>query len=104
MNGIDISRVYDRAHKNHRPARGQDGSPAPHREGSGKSINAANKPIFSVGEEDSDLFENPKKISNTYNSQLKSSVLAGQIRVVQHMFKLPKQKRHTIPTSPSHMR
>ncbi|MCO5579997.1 hypothetical protein L7F22_033863 [Adiantum nelumboides] len=37
-----------------------------------------------------DLFENPKKMGSTY-SQIKSLVLADWVRVVQHMFKLPKQ-------------
>lgn len=40
-----------------------------------------------------DIFEEPKKTANTYN-QMESFVMAHQIyqiRVLQHMFKLPKQ-------------
>lgn len=43
-----------------------------------------------------DIFEEPKNTGNTY-TQMKSSAMADQIRVLQHMFKLPKQQRHTMP-------
>ena len=42
------------------------------------------------------FFENPKKTGNTY-TQMKSAIMADHIHIIQHIFKLPKQQRHTVP-------
>ena len=36
-----------------------------------------------------EIFDNPKKTCNTY-AQMKNPVMGDHIRVIQHMFKLPK--------------
>ena len=43
-----------------------------------------------------EIFDNPKKTGNTY-AQMKNPMMADHICVIQNMFKLLKQQRHTVP-------